>query len=203
MRTIQPELFKFIDDKLKNNPLAQHAIETTQPRILLAEAAKACVGIKEATGRNDGKFVQLIQKTVDGRASYEAWCMCFVQSEIAYVERKLGIKSPLFGTEHCMTLWRWVKSKRPDLIVKHQPAIAAIPIWNYSGTDNGHTGFYLYNAAGNKFFTTAEGNTSGFDQESEAVPGTKVEREGNGAFFNLRSFEGTGKMQLKGFIKPF
>lgn len=203
MRTIQKELFKFIDDKLKFNSLAQHAIETVQPRILLAEAAKACVGIKELTGKNDGKFVELIQKTVDNKSQREPWCMCFIQSEIAYVETKLGIKSPLIETEHCMTLWRWVKSKRPDMIVKSQPAIAAIPIWNYSGTDNGHTGFYLYNAAGNKFFTTVEGNTSGFDEENEAVPGSKVDRDGNGSYFNLRDFSGSQKMKLMGFIKPF
>ena len=43
-------------------------------------AAEACVGIREQGGNNKGPLVELMQKTVDGKAQAEAWCMAFVQS---------------------------------------------------------------------------------------------------------------------------
>lgn len=74
MRRIETELVSYIDKRISWDGLAQHHLQTKNARGLMVEAAKACVGIKERTGRNDGRLVELIQKTVDGKAQGEAWC---------------------------------------------------------------------------------------------------------------------------------
>ena len=74
MRRIEPELVSYIDKRISWDGLAQYHLQTKNARGLMVEAAKACVGIKERTGRNDGRLVELIQKTVDGKAQGEAWC---------------------------------------------------------------------------------------------------------------------------------
>ena len=87
-------MVKWLDEKLASNGLAQHAIKTKNARVLLVEAAKACVGIREATNRNDGPMVELIQSTVGG-SNREAWCLSFVQTMVAYVELRSKLVSRL------------------------------------------------------------------------------------------------------------
>lgn len=145
-RKIETALVNFIDSKLKDNGLAQEILTTkdaTRARTLMVLAAQACVGIRES-GNNSGPMVKLIQETV-GIAQGEAWCMSFVQSMIAYVEVKLGIKSPLKATEGCTDLW---DSSNSNLKVKIQPNPGAVIIWRHDGTWRGHTGIlYAYHSS--------------------------------------------------------
>lgn len=185
-RKILPELISIIDAKLKNNGSAQLAIQNKDARKVMLFAAQACVGESEQGGNNRGKFVELIQKTADGRASAEAWCMAFVQSMVAYAEIKTGAVSTLFTSEHCLTTWR--KSKAADR-VKKIPAPGAIIIWQKGSSENGHTGFlteYL-----DKKMTTVEGNT-----------GSNM-RDGDGVYSKTRSTKADGSMKVVGFIIPF
>jgi len=193
MRKIQPELVSHIDKRISWDGLAQYHLQTKNARGLMVEAAKACVGIKELTGRNDGKLVELIQKTVDGKAQGEAWCMAQVQSMIAYAEAKTGVKSPLMATEHCLTLWN---STPIEQKVKISPLAGAIAIWRHGTTTNGHTEIVL--ACDESIFFAIGGNTSGV-----VDPSKPVNREGNGVFYTKRSRFGEGDMNLLGFIKPF
>lgn len=193
MRIIKPELTSYIDSKLIGNGLAQHMLETKNARGLMVEAAKACVGIKELTGRNDGKLVELIQMTVDGVADGAPWCMAQVQSMIAYAEFKTGVKSPLMATEHCLTLWN---STPLEQKVKISPLAGAIAIWRHGTTTNGHTEIVL--DCDESIFFAIGGNTSGV-----VDPSKPVNREGNGVFYTKRSRFGEGDMNLLGFIKPF
>lgn len=193
MRHIKPEMIAFIDKKLEGNGLAQHAIETKDARTLFVEAAKSCVGIREATGNNDGPMVELIQKTVDGHAGHEAWCMAFVQTCLAYVETKTGVKSPIVASEHCMSVFR---ATRPELRVRLNPLPGAIVIWKHGSTDNGHTGVVL--GADESTFTAVEGNTT-----SGQDPNGKVVRDGGGVYFTKRSRGGNGDMKIVGFLIPF
>lgn len=197
MRKIKNEMIAFIDKALEKNGLAQEHIKIKNARGLMVEAAKACVGQREATGKNDGFFVELAQQTVDGRAHGEAWCLAFVQTMLAYAEFKTGIQSPLYATEHCQTLW----AKTPDVQkVKNIPLAGAIVIWKHGNTSNGHTGIIL-DCDGTEF-SAVEGNASGY-----LVPVTKeiknVNREGNGVFYTRRSKLGNGDMKVLGFIKPW
>lgn len=197
MRKITNKLLKEIDKRLENNGLAQEFIKNKNARGLLVQAACSMVGIKELTGNNDGEWVSEIQKTVDGSADGEPWCMAFVQSMIAYVEFKTGIQSPLFATEHCLTLW----NKTQDVYkVKNIPLSGAIVIWRHGDTLNGHTGIVL-DCDGNEF-SAVEGNASGY-MVPVASEIENVNRNGNGVFYTRRSKFRSGDMKVLGFLRPF
>lgn len=205
-RVIQPDMVKFIDNKLMHNGLAKLHVQNKNPRGLMVEAARMLVGITELTGKNDGFEVVLIQKTVDGKAQREAYCMATQQTLIAYVELKTGVKSPLLATEHCTTLWNWVKKNCPEQLVKYNPLPGALAIWQHGDAPvetkpPGHTEMVL--DADEEIFHAVGGNTSGWLTEAEAQAGKRVNREGNGVFYTLRSRHGEGDMKLLGFIKPF
>lgn len=197
MRKIRPELIVFFDQKLSGNALADHAIKTGDARTLLVEVVKVCVGIKEATGRNDGPIIEAMQKTTGG-AKGQAWCMYLVQACVAYVEHKLEIKSPLYPSGHCLTVWRKTPKEQR---VKTHPLPGAIPIWVHGAGPAGHTEILL--GADDSVMKNVGGNTSGADKAG------KVTREGNGAYFTTRSMQGfpniktTARMKLLGFLKPF
>lgn len=197
MRKLDPIMETYITERLRGNSLAAHAIKTKNPRLLLTEVVKTCVGIKEKTGKNDGPLVEAIQRVAGGVKGH-AWCMYLVQTCVAYVEQALGIKSPLASGGHCLTVW----NKTPkEQRVKIHPLPGAIPIWRHGKTTNGHTEILL--AADNKVMHCVGGNTSGADGTG------KVTREGNGVFYTQRSMQGFPNVQTKsgmilvGFLKPF
>lgn len=192
MRKILPQMTAYLDDKLKENWDAKYAIKHKLPRFLMVEAAKACIGIKELTGDNDGPLIELIQKTVGNKAHNEPYCMSFVQTILAYTELKTGIKSNLFATEHCMTLWR----KTPEeMFVKRNPLPGALIMWNKENTDSGHTGIVI--SSNEHFAMCVEANTTLSFNEGE------IQREGGGIYMTKRPRKSVGSMILKGFIKPF
>lgn len=191
-RIIQPALVEYIDGKLKNNGIAQHAFETKDARLLYQQANSAFVGIREKTGNNDGPLVELLQETI-GSASQEAWCMSAQQSALAYAELKTGIKSPIFASEHCLTVWTNTPKEQR---VKFTPLAGAMVIWRHGNTQNGHTGCVW--SADEAIFTATEGNTTG-----GVDPNGKVVRDGSGFYFTKRSRAGNGDMHVVGFLKPF
>lgn len=191
-RNILPALVSLIDSKLEGNTIAQEAIKSKNPRLLMVEAAQCLVGIREK-GNNRGYEVELIQKTVDGKAQGEPWCLAYVESIIAYCEVKTGVKSPLKATEHCMTLWNATPS---DLRVKGTPMAGAVVIWRHGNSTSGHTG--IIKSAGDRIMSVFEGNTThGVDAKG------KVVRDGGGCYLNKRDRKGSGSMKVMGFIKPF
>lgn len=197
MRKIEPSLVAYFDQKLSLNGLAQHAIKTKDPRTLMIEAARVCVGIKEKTGKNDGPLVEAMQKT-SGGSKGQAWCMYFVQACIAYAELKTGKKSSFPTGGGVLNVWRATTLAQR---VKTHPMPGAIPIWRHGTSAQGHTEILL--GADEKEMKCVGGNTSGADTSG------KVTREGNGVYFTTRSMQGfpklTGaaKMKLLGFIIPF
>lgn len=186
VRSIEKEMFDFLEFKLERNGLAQKAIDEKDPRTLLYCAAQACVGIREV-GHNKGKYIELIQKTIGG-AEREPYCMAGVQTWIAYVEQKLGIKSPIYASEHCMTVWRNTPTKQR---VKTSPLLAAIIIWNREGSDRGHTGIIIESKY-RQSFSAIEANTDGDGS-----------REGDGIYVKSRSWYRNGSLKVMGFLKPF
>lgn len=185
-RKIQSALFKIIDDKLKSNGSAQKAVKDKDARSLFIYACESCVGEKESGGENKGMFVELLQKTVDDRSNQEPWCASFIQSMLAYVEKKLGVVSPVFNSEHCMTIWRKTAASQR---VKKIPAAGAIIIWQHGSSEAGHTGI-MTEWLGKKM-ETVEGNTG------------KAFREGDGVYMKERSVTKDGSMKVVGFLKPF
>ena len=185
-RVLEKKMEQWIDAKLAGNGLAQAAIKSKDARTVFRCAAESCVGIHEEGSNNSGPMVSLIQDTVDG-PDHVAWCMSFVQTALAYAEKKTGIKSPVAVSEHCMTTWNETPKKQR---VKAVPAAGAIIIWRHGSSDAGHTGLML--EWNDSKMNTIEGNTSDSNM-----------REGDGVYFKTRSSTATGSMRVVGFLKPF
>lgn len=164
-------------------------------RLLVAEALR-WIGVTEH-GNNAGELVSLFQKTVDGKAQGESWCMAYVQyclkHALYYYDSVYDGCSPMHGiysSEHCLTVW----NKTPKELRTDKPEIGSIVIWQHGNTSSGHTGIVVGEKADPEFFTTAEGNTG---------PGAGVVREGDGVFMKTRSVKGSGDMKILGFLLPF
>lgn len=157
------------------------------PKKELVDLAHRFVGVKESGGDNKGKEVEAFQKAVDGKAQGESWCMCFVQHCIKEIELTTGLKSDIFKSEHCMTVWNNtpVSSRLKD------PEPGCIVIWNFVGTASGHTG--IVTKVGDRL-ETIEGNTS---------DGAGIVREGDGVYVRSRSKTGDVKMKVVGFLRSF
>lgn len=191
-RSIQAKLYFFIDEKLKSNGLAQHAIEAKDARTLFRLSMQSLIGVREIGGNNQGEMVELIQSTIGG-AGKEPWCMAAVQSCIAYAEEKTKLVSPIIASEHCLTVWN---DSPKEQRVKSFPLGGAIVIWRHGTTSNGHTG--CLESTDGIIMHTYEGNTeSGLDESG------KIEREGGGFYYCKRGFRGDGSMKVVGFLKPF
>lgn len=188
-RQLNKTMIDYLEGKLKNNAMYLDALKRNDARMIYSLVVEACVGITEATGRNDGKMVEAIQDTI-GKAEGEPWCMALQQTGIAFAEYKTGIKSPIYPSELCYAVWHKTPKKQR---VKYHPLRGAMAIWNDKGTTRGHTEMVL--SADNKNFQAVGGNTSG-------STGT-VKREGNACVYTVRPMKTTGKRQLLGFLKPF
>jgi hypothetical protein len=185
MRDLLPELEQIIDQRLHGMTL------DLDPRKLLLQVAGVLTDVREI-GNNSGKMVELIQETIGGH-SHESWCMGFVQSCVAYVERKYAIKSLLHASESCMDVWTYTPREQR---VKILPAPGAVAIWRHGDTWKGHTGLVkLY--VPKIYMNLIEGNTNAGDVNG------KIVREGGGVYPTKRKIGTIGDMKLVGFLKPF
>jgi hypothetical protein len=155
---------------------------------LIAEAKK-WIGVKELTNHNDGLEVEMFQKAVDGKAQGESWCMCFVQFCLQQTECKLGLRSNMYSSEHCLTVW----NKTPKEMRRIQPHPGYVVIWQHGDTTQGHTGI-VTELIDEDNFSTIEGNTG---------DGLGIVRDGDGVYRRTRSIHGAGTMKVVGFIDPF
>jgi len=138
-------------------------------------------------------MVELIQQTL-GDAEGEPWCMSLVQTCIAWAELRSGKPSPIFASEHCMTVWNSTPAAQRVVSI---PAPGAIIIWRHGAGPSGHTGATISDVR-NRIFSAVEGNT-----ESGLGTAGIVERDGGGCYETRRSLDGAGKMKIVGFLKPF
>jgi len=152
------------------------------------------VGIREKSGKNDGPMIELLQETI-GSSSGEAYCMAAIQTAIAYAEFKTKVESPIFPSEHCMTVWNKTPKKQR---VKIRPLSGAIAIWNYPPSSSGHTGCVLEFEHKPGKMRLFEANTT-----SGVKPNGDIDRDGSGCYLTERSTNGTKTMKLIGFLKPF
>ena len=163
----------------------------------LAYLAMSMVGITEEFGKdNCGEWIEKFQKSVDGKASGEAWCMAFCMFLLEEIDtlfgesKRMSIEGhELFKSEHCMTVWK--KSAKEHRL--EEPEIGSLVIWRHGKTDLGHCGIVV-NVI-DDMVETIEGNTSSSDG---------IERNGDGVFYKIRkTWKTTGKMQTVGYLKPW
>ena len=155
----------------------------------LVEVATKYIGIKESTNHNDGPEVEMFQKAVDGKAQGESWCMAFCQFCLQQVEQIENIRSNVFHSEHCLTVW----NKTDKTLHSNKPEPGYIVIWQHGDTTQGHTGI-VTDVVDDNHFGTIEGNTA---------DGSGVVRDGDGVYRRTRSIVGAGSMKVLGFINPF
>lgn len=161
----------------------------------LIEEARRWVGVEEQ-GNNSGQLIQIWQKTVDAKSVEEPWCMCFVQSQIKWIDivfnKAFGFTnfSKVFASEHCFTVWQ----KTPEVCRSKIPVPGSVAIWKQKDSTNGHTGIVTSVNLAQKTFTSIEGNTS---------PGGGIVREGQGVYEKTRTMDGQGNLLLLGFLVPW
>lgn len=195
-RQIESELVELILKRIHGNEPAQAAMKAKAFRPIMLYAARSLVGIREKTGNNDGREIELIQETVGGHSG-EPYCIGGVQSVLAFAETVTGEQSPIPVTELATGLW----NSAPKLLrVKRVPAPMAIAIWQDLDSKGkkkifGHG--ELVESAASTFW-----NGIGFNTSGASYPGGPVIREGNGVYFTKRNYENTAKRILLGFLKP-
>lgn len=173
--------------------MKMQSIISTRNQILILEAER-WLGVQEHGGNNRGEIVSMFQRAI-GRAVNEPWCMSFVQYCCMEVDRwanKLlnqNIENQLNKSEHCMTVWR----ETPKGCRLSKPVPGCVPIWNFAGTDDGHTG--IAKAFDRQIIIDIEGNTS---DDSKTIV-----REGHGVRKKRRPMRSIGKMNLVGFLDPW
>lgn len=140
---------------------------------LLVRAYTSQIGVREATGKNDGKAVEMYLKTVGLGKGY-AWCAAYVK----WCLNQAGISNTLNG----MALTAHNKSK----IVYYKNKWYTTPkpgnvftLYYASLKRIGHTGFF-HRQINSSVYETVEGNTN------EAGS-----REGDGVYKKKRSFNAT------------
>lgn len=197
-RKIGDKLFTEFETRLQNISQAQNCILLADPRGLLIEAARAMIDVVETRGEdNKGPLIDLMHH-VGGSSPGEAWCMSFVQSCVAYVERKIAVKSPLHHSAGCMAVWN---NTNEEQRAKTYPLGGAIVIWQaMEDLNKGHTGVVI-DCDGNSMHTV-EGNTA---LSRHLYNG--VVREGDGIHLNPRPWDlynaDQRGLKLKGALKPF
>ena len=193
-RDITPELIAWLDERIVraygNFPAP---FQNKDPQGVFLVALEAMVGIREATNRNDGFEVSMIQDTIGG-AINEAWCMSAQQSAVAYAEHHTGRKSLLYPSEHCMTTWRKSPESMRIPVEKIRPG--DILILNHQGSDSGHVWALRARIKGSRI-ETLEGNTT------QGIENEVIVREGGGFYICRRNMNGEGNMVAIGWLRPF
>ena len=146
----------------------------------LIEEAEKTLGITEHGGENCGAEVEEFQRTVDGRAQGEAWCMSWLQTIVERVSSRFDAPNPLPKSELCRAVWHGTPLKYRA----ESPSFGMGVIWKR------HCGLVTRRDSGSPVFHTIEGNTN-----------TRGEREGDGVYRKIRQIKGgTGSFELLGFV---
>lgn len=128
------------------------------------------VGVRELTGKNDGKEVELFLKSCGLGKGY-AWCSCFVRHclDVAKIKNTVTAWSPNAENRKNIIFEKGVFWKSPmkgDVFVIYYPSLKRV----------GHTGFFD-GMINKKTFYSVEGNTN-----------SAGSREGDGVYRKIRSF---------------
>lgn len=150
-----------------------HGVSQQEKRECVYRTASSQIGVREATGRNDGAAVKKYLATVGLREGY-AWCAAFVnwcleQCEVktprsAWVPAWLDQKRIVYDSRKAFKVgYSYKVPQRCDLIF----------IWDRRNNRPGHIG--LVENWGMKYVITIEGNTN-----------TAGSREGDGVYRKVR-----------------
>jgi hypothetical protein len=151
-------------------------VSATTLALRALEVARTQLGVREATGHNDGAAVESYLRSVGLGKGY-AWCASFIYWCFNQAAKALGVSNPLAQTGGVLDHL----AKTHGQIV-HTPQVGDIFIMDF-GEGKGHTGI-VKEVRGN-MIVTVEGNTN--DANS---------REGDGVYERIRSIS-----SIKCFIR--
>lgn len=151
------------------------------------DAAECFVGVKEATGNNDGKEVEMFLKSV-GRKKGDAWCAAFVSyclsvANVGDPKIRSGLARDFKRSKNLINandVLRGIKKVEPGSIVG----------WEKQNTIFGHLGFVMDWRT--QYGTTIEGNTSSGVQGSQS--------DGDGVYIRSRSIQPANYFRIRWFI---
>jgi len=166
----------------------------------LAWLAEQFVGVTE-TKTNGGAMIEKFQRAVDGVASGEPWCVCFVQHCVKQIDelfdRALVTYPPsshnvLFGTEWTIGLWESTPKAQRRLV----PTPGCIVVWQHdSNKMQGHCGIItgvFMEPTGGVSLRTVEGNTGAVNQ-----------RDGDGVWQKQRVLGNIPGFTRLGYLAPW
>lgn len=159
--------------------------EFVSPPEALARVAESYVGVIELGGDNRGPEVEEFQKSVNGKAEGQSWCMDFVQYCVEKAGAKFNWRPTLFKSEGVLEVWQ----KSRGCAQAQIPKRGLIAIWIMNGTQSGHCGIVISVSKDGTLFETVEGNTG---------PGKDVIREGDGVYEKTRHLAARSNMERRG-----
>lgn len=145
----------------------------------LINQAGTQIGVREATGHNDGQAVETYLASVGLGKGY-SWCMAFVYWCAKQAAAKLGVTNPLKETGGVLDEWQ---SGRGTHLT--EPIPGSIMIMDFGGGE-GHTGIVTGVFIDQGIIHTIEGNTN-----------NDGSREGIGVFRKTREI---ADPKIKGYI---
>jgi len=139
----------------------------------ITETYTSQIGVREATGRNDGKQVELYLKSVGLGKGY-AWCAAFVKWTFDHCGIKTSINAMALSADRpgYYVYFKGIRIKEPmpgDVFTLYYPKLKRI----------GHTGFFD-KQINSKIYRSVEGNTNAAGS-----------REGDGVYIKYRSYNST------------
>lgn len=140
------------------------------------EVARTQLGIREATGHNDGAAVESYLRSVGLGKGY-SWCAAFLYWSYSQAAKALGVANPLTQTAGVLDHWQRTHGQKVN-----NPQPGDIFIMDFGG-GHGHTG--LVKEVKGSMIYTVEGNTN----EANS-------REGDGVYERIRPIS-----SIKGFIR--
>lgn len=190
-RTIQPELFDFYDSFYKGEE---------DPRWLFCITAYNTIGKVKEEGNNRGKLPDLFLSTV-GLHPGNPYCLAFVHSVAAYVEKKLGyVCVGLYPTAHVDTCFE--KCPKKNLVPDTRFLPGDVLCWrqwkqlpgsNLRSIVGGHASLVMSHWL---MIGCVEANTHNGKGTLDR------ERDGDGVWYRTRNPKGYQNFELRGAIRP-
>lgn len=143
------------------------------------------VGVKELTGKNDGKEVEAYLKAVGLGKGY-AWCQAFLFWGFDKSAKEVGKTNPMPKTAGVLDCWN--KSKDYQVKKGDRPQVGDVFAMDF-GKGTGHTG--IVTDVQGDYINTIEGNTSA----DPTLP--SEDRDGQGVYRRRRKISSINK----GFIR--
>jgi peptidoglycan hydrolase-like protein with peptidoglycan-binding domain len=138
------------------------------------------LGVREATGKNDGPAVETFLRSVGLGKGY-AWCMAFVYWAYQTAAERLHVQNPLIKTGGVLKQWNELEGT--GIVKTKIPRTGDIFIMDFGG-GTGHTGIVIGISGDATTVNTIEGNTN------EAGS-----RNGDGVYLRMMPIN-----SIKGFI---